>query len=228
MKKSKILLFLIIIFSIIMFSSKVMAETLPELIFTTEKLDVGDKINWKTASEMAVGETSQLYVVMGRVNEDCDNPTDCGWFVGEANLNGVIWESDDSNIVRVDEDGKVTAISEGSTSIYATYNDAIVAMDINVVPKRAETNPDDSTGISSGDNTATKPDETTTRPDDNPTTKPDENTSSENSDVATPVDSNNTNKETNNTTIIIIVAGVVVLLLVGGAIWYFAKNKKNG
>ena len=225
MKKSKILLFLIIVFSIIMFSSKVMAETLPELIITSEKLDAGDNIKWIIKSEVTVGETLQLYVFMAHENEACDNQTDCGWVVDEANLNGVVWEIDDSNIAKVDSNGKVTAISEGSTTIYATYKEDIVALDINVVPKRAETNPDDSTGISSGDNT-TAPDETTTRPDDNTTTMPDENTSSENSDVATQVDSNNTNKETNNTTIII-VAGVVVLLLVGGAIWYFAKNKKN-
>lgn len=45
---------------------------------------------------------------------------------GEIPVNEIIWSSDDNNIATV-IDGKVTAVGEGNTMIYATYGDQVVS-----------------------------------------------------------------------------------------------------
>ena len=221
MKKSKLLLFLVIAFSILMVNSKVLAITLPDLAFSYKNHAVGDKMDWEFDSNLAVGETLQLYAFIGYGNEMCDDPEDCGWFVEEANLSGITWESSNPAVATVDNNGKITAVSVGDASISAFYKDYSQGFDVKVTLEKVATptESDNTSPVDSGDNTTTEPVEDVT-------TQPSDTTTTDQNDIA-PAPEKNTTTESNNNTIIV-VAVVGGLLLVGAAVWYFSKNKKNG
>lgn len=66
--------------------------------------------------------------------------TEAGWFVDKTDLTNVKWKSSNSTIATVDNNGKVTGIREGTTSIIAQYNDEnTLEYEIEVTPYSEET-----------------------------------------------------------------------------------------
>ena len=62
-----------------------------------------------------------------------DNYDSLGWFVDEANLSGATWTSSNNSIATVDNNGKVTGVAEGKTTITAKYNNETANYEVNVI-----------------------------------------------------------------------------------------------
>ena len=135
--KSKIIFFLLgIIAILLMFNVKTNALTLPWFSISSVNYSVGDKMNLKENYELKIEESLQLYGFIIYENDfDPEYPDNLGTYIYEKDLNGVIWESDDTNVATVDDNGKVTGISEGETTIRATYNGESSNYEINVKSK---------------------------------------------------------------------------------------------
>ena len=257
MKKSKLLLFLVMVLSIVMINSKVFAETITWLSVTFENHSVGDNATFQTGADLAGGETLQLYAVIGASNS-CGNPAECGWHVQEANLRGINWKSDDPYIATVDSNGKITGISKGKTKITASNDEYVAVFEVNVtsgerpakMPDEVVTNdpeditpsePDEIVTNEPEDITTTNPGEVTNEPEDVTTNEPEDVTTNEPENInPTEQDGNNTdvqkdiapvdeNKPTSqsNNNTVMIVAIAAGVLVVGLGIWLLAKNKKN-
>jgi len=249
MRKSKLLLFLVMILSIVMINAKVFAETITWLSITFENHSVGDNATFQTEADLAGGETLQLYAVIGASNS-CGNPAECGWHVQETNLRGIAWKSDDPYIATVDSNGKVTGISKGKVNITASNDEYVAVFEINVtsgerpanVPDEVVTNdpeditpsePDEIVTNEPEDITTTNPDEGTNEPEDVTTNEPeninpaeqDGNNTDVQKDIA-PVDENKPTSQSNNNTVMIVAIAAGVLV-VGLGIWLLTKNKKN-
>ena len=124
MKKKNIILMIVLV-SILLFPFKqVKAMTSPWFTTSSNKYSVGNKVNIDEITEVEVGKTLQLYgmIVHGNDVYDPDNPDGIGLFVDEVNLSGITWSSNNSSIATVDNTGKVTGVSIGTTKINATYN----------------------------------------------------------------------------------------------------------
>ena len=249
MKKSKLLLFLVMVLSIVMINSKVFAETITWLSVTFENHSVGDNATFQTGADLAGGETLQLYAVIGASNS-CGNPAECGWHVQETNLRGITWKSDDPYIATVDSNGKITGISKGKTKITASNDEYVAVFEVNVtsgerpakMPDEVVTNdpeditpsePDEIVTNEPEDITTTNPGEVTNEPEDVTTNEPeninpaeqDGNNTDIQKDIA-PVDENKPTSQSNNNTVMIVAIAAGVLV-VGLGIWLLTKNKKN-
>lgn len=249
MKKSKLLLFLVMVLSIVMINSKVFAETITWLSVTFENHSIGDNATFQTGADLAGGETLQLYAVIGASNS-CGNPAECGWHVQETNLRGITWKSDDPYIATVDSNGKITGISKGKTKITASNDEYVAVFEVNVtsgerpakMPDEVVTNdpeditpsePDEIVTNEPEDITTTNPGEVTNEPEDVTTNEPeninpaeqDGNNTDIQKDIA-PVDENKPTSQSNNNTVMIVAIAAGVLV-VGLGIWLLTKNKKN-
>lgn len=138
MKSKKIiclLLVILIVFCTLNINSY--AVTLPELSITSNNYSAGDKMRYDDVKDVEVEKSLQLYAVIAHGNEMLidDNYDSLGLFVDEANLSGVTWTSSNTGIATVDNNGKVTGVAEGKTTITATYNGESANYEINVKPK---------------------------------------------------------------------------------------------
>ena len=137
MKIKKIIcLLLVAIIMFFMFNISSYAVTLPSLRITSNNYAVGDKMNRENINEIQIGQTLQLYAVIGYGNDISinNNLDDLGWFIEEANLSGVNWSSSNTSIATIDNTGKVTAVAVGKTTITAKYDHKISNYEINVNP----------------------------------------------------------------------------------------------
>ncbi len=142
MKKKIILCLLIISIATPMLNISSYAVTLPALFITSSNYSVSDKMkDNNNIKEVEVGKTLQLYAVMAHGNEmptfnkdGSINYDSLGTFVDETNLSGVTWTSDNNKIASVDNNGKVTGVAEGKTTITAKYNEKSSKYEINVTP----------------------------------------------------------------------------------------------
>lgn len=141
MKSKKIICLLVVFLMMILtFNINSYAVTLPELMITSNNYSAGDKMKYDDVNDVEVEKTLQLYAVIAHGNEMLvDNDYDSlGWFVDEANLNGVTWTSSNSGIATVDNTGKVTGVAEGKTTITANYKGESSTYKVNVKPKSDE------------------------------------------------------------------------------------------
>ena len=141
MKSKKIICLLVVFLMMILtFNINSYAVTLPELMITSNNYSAGDKMKYDDVNDVEVEKTLQLYAVIAHGNELLvDNDYDSlGWFVDEANLNGVTWTSSNSGIATVDNTGKVTGVAEGKTTITANYKGESSTYKVNVKPKSDE------------------------------------------------------------------------------------------
>lgn len=127
----------VILMMILTFNINSYAVTLPELMITSNNYVVGDKMRYDDVKDVEVEKTLQLYVVIAHGNEMLiDNNYDSlGWFVNEANLNGTTWTSSNNSIATVDNNGKVTGVSEGKANITVNYNNESAIYEVNVKSK---------------------------------------------------------------------------------------------
>lgn len=138
MKSKKIIcLVLVILMMILTFNINSYAVTLPELMITSYNYAVGDKMRYDDVKDVEVEQTLQLYAVIAHGNEMLidDNYDSLGWFVDEANLSGTTWTSSNNSIATVDNNGMVTGVTEGKTTITAKYNNETANYEVNVIPR---------------------------------------------------------------------------------------------
>lgn len=137
--KNKIIFCLIFAFVILLLTINMnsYAVTLPELKITSNNYSAKDKFNLDEINHVEVENTLQLYTVIAHGNDMMfdNNPDSLGWFVDEANLSGVTWSSADTEIATVDNNGKVTGVTEGKTTITAKYNGESANYEIDVIAK---------------------------------------------------------------------------------------------
>ena len=118
-----IILIILILTSVLNFSTKSYAVTLPELMISSNAyLDKG-KMTLDEINKVEVGKTIQLYAIIAHGNDVwvVDEPDSMGWFVDESNLSGVTWSSSDTSVATIDNSGKLTGLKEGKTTITANY-----------------------------------------------------------------------------------------------------------
>lgn len=123
MKNKLICCLVSVIVCIVILCSQSYAILLPSLCVLNNNYSAGDKIIFDEIDTIEVGRKLQLYALIEYgndliVDDDIDS---LGMFVKESNLSNVTWQSSDSSIATVDEDGKVTGISEGKVTITASY-----------------------------------------------------------------------------------------------------------
>lgn len=136
MKSKKIIcLVLVILMMILTFNINSYAVTLPELRITSNNYAVGDKMRYNDVKDVKVEKTLQLYAVIAHGNEMLidDNYDSLGWFVDEVNLSGATWTSSNNSIATVDNNGKVTGVAEGKTTITAKYNNETANYEVSVI-----------------------------------------------------------------------------------------------
>lgn len=138
MKSKKIIcLALVILIMILTFNTNSYAVTLPELMITSHNYAAGDKMRYDDIKEVEVEKTIQLYIVIAHGNEMLidDNYDSLGWFVDEAIFSGVTWTSGNNSIATVDNNGKVTGVAEGKTTITAKYDNETANYEVNVTER---------------------------------------------------------------------------------------------
>lgn len=72
-------------------------------------------------------------------------------YSGEIAVEDIVWSSDDNSIAII-EDGKVTAVANGDTTVFATYNDQTVAC---VIHCKFEDNQEQTSNITEADGSST-------------------------------------------------------------------------
>lgn len=72
-------------------------------------------------------------------------------YSGEIAVEDIIWSSDDNNVATI-ENGKVTAVANGDTTVFATYNDQTVAC---VIHCKFEDKQDETSNITEADGSST-------------------------------------------------------------------------
>ena len=117
---SSILIVLLVIFTL---NINCYAMTLLSLDISSNNYSVHDKLTLEEKKEINVGESLQLYALMTYGNDVMidNDPNSLGLFVDETNLEGITWTSNNANVAKVDNSGKVTGISEGTATISAHY-----------------------------------------------------------------------------------------------------------
>ncbi len=133
--KNKIIsLFIIFIISFFIFNIKSLANTEPELGITSNDYTIGENMKYGEATNIRVNETLQLYAIIIHRNDICpiDSDIECGTFVDETDLENVTWTSSDTEVATVDNTGKVTGLSVGTSTITAKYNNETANFEIKV------------------------------------------------------------------------------------------------
>lgn len=124
MKKKIIVLLLIISILVFIINTNSFAVTLPWFKISSNSYPDGGKLTLEEVSTVEVGKTLQLYglIVYGNEMAIPGVPDSTGTFVQESNLSNVTWSSSDTTVATIDNQGKITGLKEGSTTITATYS----------------------------------------------------------------------------------------------------------
>ncbi len=141
MKNKKILLSLLLfVVTFLLFSSKyyaVIAED--QFKLSSNNYLIGDYMNKPEIKTIGINETLQINAFYYNIDGVCELCKDlscvsqCGPFVKKIVINSeVSWESSNTNVVTVDNTGKITGISIGNAEIIAIHNDNRVVYEISV------------------------------------------------------------------------------------------------
>lgn len=135
-KKKFIYLLLVVMVAFLTFNMNSYAM-IKGLIITSNDYSPENEMSLDEINYVEVGKTLQLYAIIGYTSgtHHTDFPNSMGWYVQETNLSGVTWASNNTEIARVDNTGQVTGVSEGETTITASYNGESVTYDIIIMPE---------------------------------------------------------------------------------------------
>ena len=212
MKCKKILcVLLVILMMILTFNINSYAVTLPELMITSNNYAVGDKMRYDDVKDFEVEKTLQLYAVIAHGNDVLagNNYDSLGSFVDEANLSEVTWISSNNRIATVDNNGKVTGVAEGKTTIFAKYNNETANYEVNVISNTENSgNSSELTNSSDSDSSTTKSDSTS------------ELTNSSGSDSST-------TKNDSTTALTKMIIGIIIMVVILMIMYKKYKNYKG-
>lgn len=142
MKSKKIIyLLLVVLITVLSINIKSYAITLPWPKISSYNYSNGDKMTQDEKKDVEVEKTLQLYVIIGYGNDlyDPDHPDSMGWYVQQTDLSDVTWTSSNTSVATVDNNGKVTGVATGKTTITAKYNNETANYEVNVISNTEKT-----------------------------------------------------------------------------------------